>query len=111
MSLFDKVKNLFTEEIEEEPIIKKEVRHIEVEAPKRVEKPKFEEKIEEKPLEEKREDKFVFFSDDDFKDLEKTNYNDNNDFEKPSYYRKKEEVREKPVYQRREANRDFNSNY
>ena len=106
MSLFDKVKNLFTEEIEEEPIIKKEVRHIELEAPKKVEKTKFDEEIEEKK-EEKREDKFVFFSDDDFKDLEKTNYSDDEEFEKPSYYRKKEEVPERPVYQRRELNTTY----
>lgn len=67
MKLFDKVKNLFTEEVEEEPVVKKEVRHIEVAPPTRVErKPEI---VEEK--EETKEEKFVFFSDDDFKDLEK----------------------------------------
>jgi hypothetical protein len=75
MGLFDKVKNLFTEEIEEEPQpIKKEVRHIEV-APSKplVEKESIEKKEEPIVSEEKttREEKFVFFSDDDFKDLEK----------------------------------------
>lgn len=71
MGLLDKVKNLFTEEVEEEiKPIKNEVRHIEVEAPireTREQKLSFEDEIEE---EEKKEDKFVFFSDDDFKDLE-----------------------------------------
>lgn len=67
MKLFDKVKNLFTEEVEEEPVVKKEVRHVEVAPPTRVErKPE----IIEEP-EEKKEEKFVFFSDEDFKDLEK----------------------------------------
>lgn len=70
MGLFDKFKNLFTEEIDEEPIVKKE-RHIEVAAPTtRVEREqrKEEEKVQEEPV---KEDRFVFFSDDDFKDLEK----------------------------------------
>lgn len=71
MGLLDKVKNLFTEEVEEEiKPIKNEVRHIEVEAPKReLREEKIE--IEEEPVEEKKEEKFVFFSDDDFKDLER----------------------------------------
>ena len=65
MKLFDKVKNLFTEEIEEEPIVKKEVRHVEVAPPTRVEREPI---VEE---EEKKEEKFVFFSDEDFEDLER----------------------------------------
>lgn len=80
MGIFDKVKNLFTEEIEEEQPIKREVRHVEVPAPKpSIEKkePQIERevKIEPQPVKEEkpttREEKFVFFSDDDFKDLEK----------------------------------------
>lgn len=72
MGLLDKVKNLFTEEVEEEEIkpIKNEVRHIEVEAPKR-ETREEEIEVEKEKEEEKKEDKFVFFSDDDFKDLER----------------------------------------
>lgn len=78
MGLFDKVKNLFTEEVEEE-VTKKEVRHIEkpsIEIDRPVEHhsiEKFEEK-EEPIIEEKkqtREEKFVIFNDDDFKELEK----------------------------------------
>ena len=69
MGLLDKVKNLFTEEVEEEVApVKNEVRHIEVEAPTRVERENNFALEEEE--EEKKEDKFVFFSDDDFKDLE-----------------------------------------
>lgn len=63
MKLFEKVKNMFTEEIEDEkPVIKKEVRHVEIPTPK-VE-------IEEVKKEEKDE-KLLFFDDKDFEDLEK----------------------------------------
>lgn len=62
MKLFEKVKNMFTEEIEEEkPVIKKEVRHIEIPTPK----------VEEKEVEEKKEEKLLFFDDKDFEDLER----------------------------------------
>lgn len=81
MGLLDKVKNLFTEEVEEELPIKKEVKHIEIPNPrKEIMK---EEKIEE--VEEKkeiisdsavlnREERFkfpVYFDDKDFEDLPK----------------------------------------
>ena len=71
MGLFDKVKNLFTEEVEEEiKPIKKDVRHVDVsvQPPTRVER---EPVVEDEPIEEEKEEKFVFFSDEDFKDLEK----------------------------------------
>lgn len=83
MGIFDKMKNLFTEEIEEEPrkveMKNPEPRNIE---PRRVETPvrqtieKIEKPVQPKPIEPVREDtskedKFVFFTDDDFKDLEK----------------------------------------
>ena len=62
MKLFEKVKNMFTEEIEEEkPVIKKEVRHVEIPTPK----------VEEKEVEKKKEEKLLFFDDKDFEDLEK----------------------------------------
>lgn len=71
MGLFDKVKNLFTEEIDEEPVVKREVRRTEMPKPvSRLEREPIKE--EEKKVEEQpKEDKFVFFSDEDFKDLEK----------------------------------------
>lgn len=77
MGLFDKVKNLFTEEVEEEiKPIKRETRFNEVKQekpsisqPEKVVPVPTKPEIEEK--EEKKEEKFVFFSDDDFKDLEK----------------------------------------
>jgi len=83
MGLLDKVKNLFTEEIEEELPIKKEVKHIEIPNPrKEIIK---EELIEEPVVEVKkeiisdsaalnREEKFkfpVYFDDKDFEDLPK----------------------------------------
>ena len=62
MKLFEKVKNMFTEEIEEEkPVIKKEVRHVEIPTPN----------VEEKEVEEKKEEKLLFFDDKDFEDLER----------------------------------------
>ena len=73
MGLFDKVKNLFTEEYEDEiKPIKKEVRHVDVTPATRSER-EVKEEIKEEPKyeEEKKEEKFVFFSDDDFKDLER----------------------------------------
>ena len=93
MKLFDKVKNLFTEEVEEEPVVKKEVRHIEVAPPTRVER----EPIVE---EEKKEEKFVFFSDDDFKDLEKPKKVENVEKEEVKTYRSNytQPVEEKKPY-------------
>lgn len=61
MGLFNKIKNVFTEEVEEEPI-KKEVRQVEIPGPIEIEKKE----------EEKKEEKFVFpvyFDDKDFDEL------------------------------------------
>lgn len=63
MGLFDKVKNLFTEEVEEEKPIKKEVRQVEVSIPKK------EEIIDDIPKPEVKEEKQFFFDDKDFEDL------------------------------------------
>ena len=94
MGVFDKIKNLFTEEEEIEVPIKKEVKHVEIAPPKReVEpiRPKVEEKevikreIKEEKVEPKREyvadstalnreERFkfpVYFTDEDFEDLPK----------------------------------------
>ena len=62
MKLFDKVKNMFTEEVEEEKPIKREVRHVEIPTPK-IEEPQV--------IEDKKEDKLLFFDDKDFEDLER----------------------------------------
>ena len=67
MGLFDKFKNIFTEEVEEEVEVKKEVRQVEIVAPKELEETK--EAVIEK---EKPEEKFVFpvyFDDKDFEEL------------------------------------------
>ena len=83
MGLFDKMKNLFTEEVDEpikEEVKKVETRHIETPPPVRQTPPTRVEQtpvIQPKPVEPvkeeipTKEDKFVFFTDDDFKDLEK----------------------------------------
>ena len=69
MKLVDKIKNMFTEEVEEEkPVIKKEVMHVEINTPKQEEIEEvetFEEPVkEEKPAP-------IFFDDKDFDALEK----------------------------------------
>ena len=79
MGLLDKVKNLFTEEIEEELPIKKEVKHIEIPNPKK--EIMKEEKIEEEEKKEvisdsavlNREERFKFPVYFDDKDFEKKN--------------------------------------
>lgn len=75
MGIMDKFKNLFTEEVEEEKPIQKEVRHVEIPSPKKELEPK---KKEENHISDssaiKNEEKFVFpvyFDDKDFDDLEK----------------------------------------
>lgn len=74
MKLFDKVKNLFTEEVEEEKEIKREVRRVEIPSPRqeRREEPVVSDIkpsiLENQPV---KEDKSFFFSDEDFEDLEK----------------------------------------
>lgn len=74
MGLFDKLKNMFTEEVEEEKEpIKKEVFQVEIPAPKIEEKKENKEEKEEIKEEVKREEKFVFpvyFDDSDFEEPE-----------------------------------------
>lgn len=86
MKLFDKVKNLFTEEVEEEKEIKREVRRVEIPSPRqerrventtsrveRREEPVVVSDVKPSILENQpvKEDKSFFFSDEDFEDLEK----------------------------------------
>ena len=78
MGLFDKVKNMFTEEIEEEPVveevkveeIKKEVTHVPIESPTAKVTPQ-EERIEANEQPSENNKKAVFFNDRDFEDLAK----------------------------------------
>lgn len=75
MGILNKFKEMFTEEIEEEPV-KRETRHVEVKRSVEPEKEIVNEIEEDKKevveeTSQPKEDKFVFFSDDDFKDLEK----------------------------------------
>ena len=57
MGLFDKFKNIFTEEVEESEV-KKEVRQVEIVAPKELEEVKVEEK-EEVKKEPEKDEKFI----------------------------------------------------
>lgn len=80
MKIFEKVKNLFTEEVEEEKEIKREVRRVEIPSPRQERTERIERKeepvvsdvkpsiLENQPV---KEDKSFFFSDEDFEDLEK----------------------------------------
>lgn len=75
MGLFDKVKNMFTEEVEEEEVeeevkveqIKKEVTHVPIESPNA----KKNEVVKEEENREQKGKNAVFFSDNDFEDLVK----------------------------------------
>lgn len=94
MGLIDKFKNMFTEEVEVEEPIKKEVTQVEITAPSKKIKDKEDNSELVKKLEEKKEVKEeikkeedfsfpVFFDDDDFKEIEKT---------------KEKEKKEEPVF-------------
>ena len=94
MGFFDKVKNMFTEEVEEDDIkvqkIKKDVTHVPIESPVK----------EEKPINEEYNfnggmsfTKPVFFDEDDFEDL---NLTEKKEEVKSKKEEKKEEIR--PVY-------------
>lgn len=100
MGFFDKVKNMFTEEVEDDikvEQIKKEVTHVAIETPK-VKEDDFE--LEEKEIfgKEENENTFsgpVFFDDNDFKDLN-LNFTEEKEEEKEIelYGRKVEEKKE-----------------
>jgi len=106
VGLFDKVKNLFTEEVEEDEPIKKEVIQVEIPSPKeqkkerRIVKEEIEsldevEVIEEEPSfepvkeEPKEEYKFPFFDDEDFEEINEK--------------REEKIEKKKPLYRNREA--------
>jgi len=70
MGLFDKMKNLFTEEVEEEPV-KSEVMQVEIPAPVKTEEPKEEESVSDSEIIKKEEKSApIFFDDEYFKELE-----------------------------------------
>ena len=72
MNFLDKLKNMFTEEVEIEEPIKKDVIQVEIPAP--LVKKEVLEEIESKPVvKEEKVQSPVFFDDKDFSDLEKTN--------------------------------------
>lgn len=69
MKLIDKIKNMFTEEVEE-PVIKKEVMHVEIDVPKPEKKEEKEEITVVEPVKEEKPAP-IFFDDEDFDALEK----------------------------------------
>lgn len=107
MGLIDKFKNLFTEEVEEEEPIKKEVIQVEIPSPKEEKREKKERRLQEiEPLEEptvikeepsfepireevKEEYKFPFFDDEDFEEIEEK-VEIKKEKKKPLYSRNKE---------------------
>jgi len=102
MGFFDKVKNMFTEEVEEDvkvEQVKKEVTHVSIETPQ-INSFDIEED-EEKDMEyENTISKPVFFDDNDFKDLNLVNdYEEKKHTEKDIYgIRNEEKVEEKKIF-------------
>ena len=95
MGFFDKVKNMFTEEVEDDikvEQVKKEVTHVSIEAPK-INDFELSDELDEK--EETTFSKPVFFDDNDFKDLNLDTKEDNSlEFNKDIYGRKIETKKE-----------------
>ena len=92
MGFFDKVKNMFTEEVEDEvkvEQVKKEVTHVSIETPK-IEKREVEEDIDIEPIESFS--KPVFFDDNDFEDLKLTPKEEKPKFVERDIFSRKEEV-------------------
>ena len=104
MGFFEKVKNMFTEEVEDDDVkveqVKGDVTKVSFEAPKK-EEPEKEEELEEtkkidkieRDFEETKVNKPVFFDDDDFKDL-------SFGVKEEKEEEKVEEKKEEPVYRR-----------
>ena len=73
MGFFEKVKNMFTEEVEEDDVkveqIKKEVTHVSIESPKTEETEDTESSNDTVVVESEKESKPIFFDDNDFRDL------------------------------------------
>lgn len=111
MGFFDKVKNMFTEEVEDEvkvEQIKQEVRHIPIKSPNIEIEDEFEEKeiVERFKPEKIEKEKPVFFDDDVFNDLKEEKRVDEEKielYERPSLYKErdrelKEEKNEEPKF-------------
>ena len=121
MGLMDKIKNMFTEEeeIEEEPIkkeviqveipaatIKKEEKKEVVEQPKEVVEKTVREINVVKPVREintvkpKQEDKFIFFDDDDFSDMDRKAKEERKIREEKRIFEERKKVEERKVIQK-----------
>lgn len=95
MGFFEKVKNMFTEEVEDDDVkvekIKKEVTHVAIESPNAKETDELEQEkiVDDFKFKIEKESKPIFFDDNDFNDLNLTTRNE---------YKKKEEVKPVEVY-------------
>lgn len=104
MSLLDKFKNMFTEEIEEDEVrvekIKKEVKHVAIESPVASNDKIDEDDIIDSPIfkTEEKTRKPVFFNDNDFEDIETHSFRREKKEEKKPLYMEKEEPRESKVF-------------
>ena len=101
MGFFEKVKNMFTEEIEEEvkvEKIQKEVTHVTIDSPKKEERFELDDDFDiDDEIENIKEDTFskpVFFDDNDFKDLNLEYKEETKKIEKDLYNIKTEEKKE-----------------
>ena len=106
MGLMDKLRDMFTEEVEEpfaeeEEPIKKEVIQVEIPAPKKKEVPEEEEEIEEKPSKKMDKPAPIFFDDTDFVGLDapksKPKQQKTSFYEKPKKEEKVESKKFKPT--------------
>ena len=105
MSLLDKFKNMFTEEIDEDDVkvekIKKEVTHVAIESPIVSSENKItDDDIIDSPIfkTEEKTRKPVFFNDNDFEDIETHSFRREKKEEKKTLYMEKEETRETKVF-------------
>lgn len=98
MGFFDKVKNMFTEEVEEDEVkvqkIKQDVKHVSIESPAK-EEPSIADEYNFK--QEMKFTKPVFFDEDDFEDLNLTEKRSEKQKQKPAPVEEKKEI-EKPIY-------------
>lgn len=108
MGFFDKVKNMFTEEVEDDvkvEQVKKEVTHVSIESPmtKKFEKDDFE--IDSlSNLEEKELSKPVFFDDNDFEDL---NLNSNKQVKEEPKYNIEKDIYGRKIEEKKEEKKVF----
>ncbi len=108
MKVFDKIKDLFTDEEEEviETPVKKEVIQVEIPAPKVQPKVEREEELEEEPV--KAQENNVFFDEVDFDDIKNSDATLDDLYRNtPSYKEEKKEVYKEAYAPKKEAKKHF----